>query len=58
VRRALDADLPPSGFASRDGASARAPFVLDAARQDTLANLTRTLLGKARAAPPIAARGA
>lgn len=55
LRLALDAELPPSGFASRDGAFGHAPFVLDAARQDTLVGLARTLLAKARAPRPIAA---
>lgn len=58
LRLALEAELPRSGFASRDGTFAHHAFVLDAARQDALAGLTRTLLAKARAARPSTARGA
>lgn len=58
VRLALDAALPPAGFASRDGTFAHHPVVLDPARQDALAGLTRALLAKARAASPIPSRRA
>lgn len=49
VRLLLDRALPPSGFASRNGPFAHDPFILDAARQESLLHLARILVEKALA---------
>jgi len=54
VRLLLDRDLPPGGFASRDGWFEHDPFVMDAARQDRLAALAEALLRRATARPAAA----